>query len=309
MLSYDTQRRVFVRLASPDGLRWKEVGEVALPIAVGDRNSMMLDAAAGCWRIYCKQGGGRRTVHMASSTDFAHWDYHGEQLVPDDADPPETQFYGLVGFREQGVDLGFLEVFDVLERRLYAELVTLADDGRPNRVFQGHRFLDTGPYGSWDYTWAFPGNGPPIRFGEELRIYYQGRRTLHWTTPAHGGRGHIAAIGLATMRPHGWAWLATDGRLPGAVRTQPFRLTGHHLCVNTDAAGGELRVAVCDEAGRPLAGYGSGDCHPITRDVTYSKLAWRRGSDLGELIGQRISLHFLLERCRLFSFWSSDGEF
>ena len=311
MVNFDFGRRCFIRFASPDGVHWTELGEIELPIEAGDRHSMMVDEVAGRWRIYCKQHGSMRTIHQASSADFVHWDYHGEQLVPDDHDPPETQFYGMVGFRDGAPGLGFLEVFDILERRLHGELVVLDDDGAPSRPFQGQRFLGPGAVGDWDSAWAFPGNNPPIRFGEEHRIYYQGRKTLHWASPKHGGRGHIAAIGLATLRPHGWAGLEAQGATPGTILTEPFTLDGGILCVNANAGseGGEVRIALCDATGTPLTGYGYDDCYPIRNDVTYRKLSWNGSSDLSAFTGKRVSLRFRLRKATLYSFWSSDRDY
>ena len=310
MVLYDTKRRSFVRFVSPDGCQWTEIGPIELTAEVGDRHSVMVDEEKGRWIIYHKCRGQMRTIFASTSEDFKAktWQEKGELLVSDDKDPPETEFYGMVGFRDQGQGMGYLEMFHVLDRHLDAELVTIDDRGIPQRYRQGEVFLERGPWGEWDAAWAFPSNNPPIRYGEELLIFYQGRRTIHWANPTFGGVGHIGAIGLARLRPQGFAYLES-GNAGGTATTQPFELRGHFLCVNADASQGVLRAELLDGSGKLLPGYSAADCYPLENDATYFKLCWGRKSRLDEMIGQTVKLRFQAENAKLYAFWTSDRLF
>ena len=308
MVLYDTKRRVFVRFSSPDGLKWNEIGPIDLPVDVGDRHSLMADEESGRWLLYHKCRSQKRTVYAAVSEDFEHWEEMGELLVPDEKDPPETEFYGMVGFRDQGWGLGYLEMFHVLERHLDAQLIRLDESGRPERYARETAFLERGQWGQWDAGWVFPSNNPPVRHGEEMLIYYQGRRTIHWATPSHGGRGHIGAIGLARLRPHGYAYLEA-GSGGGSLTTLPFTMSGHHLCVNANAMEGRLTGEILEEEGKVIPGYTASDCFPLSSDATYFKLCWSGRSRLDDLKGRKIRLRLHLKNASIYSYWLSDRLF
>jgi len=242
---------------------------------------------------------------MATSEDFEHWTDHGEVLTPNGGDPPETEFYGMVGFRYLGWSLGFLEMFKILERRLDTQLVRLDSNGRPKRFMQGQTFLDHGDWSDWDASWAFPGNCAPIRVGEELRIYYHGRKTLHWSDPATGGVGHIGAIGLARIRKDGWVYMqaGADG---GTLTTAPLQSQGCCISVNADASEGELRAELLDEKGKVIPGYSLDNCYPLKTDATYWKLNWAGKWDLQEMMGRKISIRFQLTGTKLYAFRFRD---
>lgn len=306
MMLYDHSHRALVRMASPDGMRWRHLGPVSLRGSVGDRHSMLADCQQGKWVVYHRESSPVRTVCMSTSDDFEHWTQHGEVLrASKTIDPPETELYGLIGFREQGVGLGFLEMFHTLERRLDTQLVRLDDEGRPSRFMPHQPLLNRGEWGEWDSTWVCPGNCAPVRVGEELRIYYQGRRTLHWSDPPNG-TGHIGAIGMARLRPHGWAYLEPTGDT-GTLTTVSLRVVGRSLCVNADARNGEVRAELIDERDQPLPGYGVADCHPLTSDATFFKMAFRGKTNLKLLSGMPVRIRLHLKKARLYSFWFYEG--
>ncbi len=301
MMLYDHEHRSLVRLASADGLEWRSLGRVPMNGYVGDRHSLMVDAERGTWTIYHRGESCKRTIFMSTSEDFEHWETRGQVLAPNDEDPPETEFYGLIGFSDQGIGLGFLEMFHVLERRLDVQLARLDEHGVPSRYMQGHTFLSRGAWGEWDSAWVCPGNCPPLRVGEELRIYYQGRRTLHWADPPNG-TGHIGAIGLARLRPHGYASLCAAEN-DGQVTTVPLRVSEGALIVNADASGGELRAELLDVHGKPIPNYTASDCYPLRSDATWFKLNWAGRSQLDQLTGQVVRLRLHLRGAKLYGFW------
>jgi len=306
MMLYDSAQNSFVTFASSDGLTWQQLGLVDLPIKTGDRHSLMADCRQGCWRIYFKYHEGMRTVHTASSTDFGHWHYQGEVLKPDADDPPEMEFYGLIGFNYEGQALGFLERFDILTRRLDTELVRLDAQGCPHRLSPRQIFLNRGPWPQWDSQWVVPAQSAPIRFGEEIRIYYQGRSGAHWSRSL--GHRHPGAIGLARLRPDGWVYLQGQGQA-ASLTTVPLELTGHFICINADAQNTELRVELLDEQGQILPGFSASDCYPLHDDTPYFKLNWQGQSNLEKLLGKRLRLRFYLPYSKLYAFRFSDRWF
>jgi hypothetical protein len=297
MVLQDKGRLKHIRFQSPDGLHWEELGPIAALENAGDRHSLCVDPLTGQWRIYFKRSG-PRTVHLAVSDNFTHWTDCGEVLAPTESDPPDTEFYGMVAFVDGSWRLGMLETFKVLERRLNAQLVRLDEQGRPTRYRPGQVFLDHGAWGQWDSAWAFSGNCGPIRVGEELRFYYQGRPTLHWSDPPNG-TGHFGAIGLARLRADGYVSL--DGT--GTLTTNPIPVTGRFLCINGNAANGEIRLELLDEDGSPLPGMTAADHFPLTCDATYFKQAWGRKSNLSDLVDRRVRIRATLRNASLYSMW------
>ncbi|MBN1555121.1 MAG: hypothetical protein JXA11_10265 [Phycisphaerae bacterium] len=308
MMLFDKDLRQFVHFASADGKRWKETGRVVQQCNIGDRHSMMIDPDTGRWSIYHKQDQARRTIHWTSSDDLTHWMEHGEILAPDDADPPETEFYGAVVFPYHQYRLGYLEMFHVLYRRLDTRMVWVDGEGRMHRLVRGRTLLDHGEFGRWDSAWAFPGNSAPIRVGEELWIYYQGRRTLHWSAPPHG-RGHLGCIGLAKLPVDRFVGLQADGN-EAVITTQPFRLEGHFLTINADGTAGGIRASLLHADGSPCPGFEADRMYPLDRDATYFKLHWNGQPDLNSVRGTILRARFHLPRgSALYSIRVSDGRF
>lgn len=301
MIHFDTGRHCHMRFQSSDGLRWQELGPVEGLGKAGDRHSLTFDTQRGRWLLYFKKQELPRAIHLATSEDFEHWTNHGEVLAANSDDPPEAELYGMVGFHDHGWGIGFLEVFKVLERRLNTQLVLLDDDGKPGRYRPGEVFLDHGSWGQWDAAWAFVGNAAPVRFGEELRFYYQGRPTLHWADPPNG-TGHFGAIGMARLRVDGYVSL--DGT--GTLTTPPVEVTGRFLCINADASAGEVRVELLDDSGRQLGEYTAESNTPLACDATYYKQAWNGQSDLFDLKGQKLRIRVKLNNAKLYSLWFCD---
>ncbi len=305
MMLYDDKRRLLVRFASPDGLRWSELGPVPQSGKFGDRHTLFADVRAGRWIIYHRPGGAQRSIAMTSSEDFTQWFPLGEALRAEETDPPETELYGMVGFRDPGAGLGFLEMFHVLERRLDTQLVQLDDEGRPTRYMPGTTFLPRGEWGEWDSTWVCPAHSAPLRVGEELRIYYGGRRTLHWSDPPRG-IGHIGAIGLARLRPDGWVYLSpTDSA--GSLTTIPLTVTGRYLCINADARAGSVSVELLDSDGKTIPSHAASDCYALRSDATCFRLNWSGSSNLDDWRGRTISVKIHLTNAKLFAVWFSNS--
>ena len=61
--------------------------------------------------------------------------------------------------------------------------------------------------------------------------------------------------------------------------------------LNVDAEFGDVRVAVLNEHGGALEGFGHDEAVPIERDAIEAQVCWDTGDSLGALRGRRVRLH------------------
>ena len=154
----------------------------------------------------------------------------------------------------------------------------------------------------------------PVRCGDELRFYYVGFRFTHHQhhelgpdlyakggiTPEIRKRLPIGGIFLARMRLDGFASLRARTVL-GELTTRPIELDGGELCVNADAAGGDLRAELLDsQTGQPIAGYTLADAVPFADDSVDAMLHWRDKSPAA-LSGRPVKLRFELRNTDLYA--------
>ena len=89
----------------------------------------------------------------------------------------------------------------------------------------------------------------------------------------------------------------------GSFVTLPLNFTGDSLLLNVDVhQGGHVRVALLDENGNPLPGYGLNNCLPITDDELDEMVRWTSGSDLSALVGQPTRMEVELVNASLYGF-------
>jgi hypothetical protein len=251
-----------------------------------------------------------RTCGLWESADGEQFEHVGEIVAPDEGDPARTEIYGMVRFPYGGMHVGMIEMFYIPQRKLNAQLVYSRDGVNWNRPEGRATFLDWGPPGSWDRAWVFPSHNAPIRVGEKLYIFYQGRQTLHWAVPPFG---HVGSVGLAMLRPDGFASIepieplnprVTDHAYQGTTTTVPLMLDGRRLHVNGVARPGSIRVAVLDVDGEPIKGFTVDDVRPIRMtDSLDIPVEWTSGRSLAELADQPVRLRFHLQGAKMYSFW------
>jgi hypothetical protein len=84
---------------------------------------------------------------------------------------------------------------------------------------------------------------------------------------------------------------------------------GEELRVNfATSAAGLMKVALCDENGREIAGFGLEDMEPIWGDALDRPVFWKNGKSMGEFSGQSVRLKFYLKDADLYAFRSVDRE-
>ena len=110
---------------------------------------------------------------------------------------------------------------------------------------------------------------------------------------------------MAKLRLDGFASMEADEE-EGFLVTKPFACENAHLLINAYARGGEITVAVLDEAGQHVGDYYSGfrkiDCSSFDSDSLRHKVTWRHFTSLESLKGQIIRLKFYLRNARIYSF-------
>ena len=147
-----------------------------------------------------------------------------------------------------------------------------------------------------------PAQNAPIRIGDQLYIFYQGRQTLHWATRPYG---HIGSVGLAFLRPDGFVSLDAQCE-EGSVLTTPLLLEGTRLHINAFARPGRVETEVLRADGTPLPGFTRDACRPLeNRDCLDHTVAWSDGASLSALAGTPVRLRFHVQAAKLFSFWTT----
>jgi len=138
-----------------------------------------------------------------------------------------------------------------------------------------------------------------IRRGDKLYLYYG---VYHRT---HGaGMDPRDYITRAELRLDGFVSLDAPSR--GTITTVPLVFSGSRLQLNAVAQ--SVRVALLDEAGRVLSGFGWEDCDAVTGDCTAKTVTWRGKSDLRQLAGKAVRLRVELAKGKLYAFQFAKGK-
>jgi len=320
---------------SSDGRQWSE--EVAVSGPSWDRSTMFYNPFRKVWvasvrghdhaqgervhRLRCYHEGATPAEALAwkqSSDEVAKgrvlpndlqpW-VGADRLDPHHPDPRfrhiDPQLYNLDVFPYESLMVGLFTIWqgpdneDCKELNIHKRnevLVGFTRDGfhwdRTNR----QRFLGVSENAkAWNAGNVQSVGGGCIVQDDELWFYCSGR-TMHPTS--------TMATGLAILRRDGFASLDANEN-GGVLTTRPIIFQGKHLFVNASPGAGELTVAVLDENGKPLPGFGATDCRPITGDHTKVAVTWNE-SQLASLSGRAVRLRFYLQSGSLWSFWVSS---
>ena len=113
----------------------------------------------------------------------------------------------------------------------------------------------------------------------------------------HGG-ARKSSLGLATLRPDGWAYVSGHG----TFTTPSLAVTAELLTATVDfgaGGGGALRIGVLpDGATEPPAELSLNNSVPLCSNATDAAMRWLghdRGPDLAALLGKSVKLEVSLE--------------
>ncbi|MCC6681100.1 MAG: hypothetical protein IT445_09385 [Phycisphaeraceae bacterium] len=301
--------RGFTTFTSSDGIHWTDRGKVF--DQAYDATSIQYDPVRhmyyGSAKIWAH---GRRARGYSESPDGINWSDTLYQLDIDQRDHPADQMYQLNSWYYETLHLGLLKMYHhEPEHRLDLQLVSARDPRHWDRRYR-EPVLACGDRASNEWDWANQSlvSSSPVRVGNELWFYYSGR------TRDHIQRDHLGqlmppigqpwgAIGIARLRLDGFV-SADAGSSGGMMETKELSLTRPTLCLNADAARGEVRVELIDLHGRPIPGYTARDAVPLTRDSVSQKIHFRTRRHLPEP-GTPVKIRFYLKNASLYSFWTA----
>ena len=327
---------------SPDGIHWREHPDPCFRMldGIGDTMTVMNDPRNKRYVAFVKlasnefgkytvfrrgpngefqtwagreqltKGRGKPSIRMRGvsvSSDFIHWSRPRFILPKDRHDPEDTQFYNNSGFPYESMYVGFAHVYHPNVTGTIDMQLTWSRDGLDwRRCFDRAPVLPVGrEMCDWDCGCHTVATNPPVRMGDELWFYYASGSYRH-----SGGRikayrppAFTRAIGLATLRLDGFVSLDAGART-GRATTAPARLAHDALCVNADAAAGEIRAQIT-RRGRPIPGFDFKSCKPLTHDTTRHVFRFKGGAI--PLSKMPLRIEFALKNASLYSFWAEPA--
>ncbi|MBM3738543.1 MAG: hypothetical protein FJW39_22415 [Acidobacteria bacterium] len=325
-------------MISPDGLNWKQFSTERI-CPSSDVITGYYDEQRKLYVAMPKigtavRGQRRRVFYLITSEDFVNWSKpelvfapdlrddagslgriaRARRLleVPDDLDLIRTEFYGLGFYPAESVTLGFPWVFTINnnarlnprnhEGPFELQLAATRDLRNWSRAFRVPCLEPGGP-GEWDEGLVVT-QSRAIRVGDEIRLYYGGANYTHgcgclYKAEDTGRKTKFTgSIGLASWKLD--RFVSADGHsADSALTTVPLVFSGERLEINASTGnGGSLRVELLDPAGRLLAG----PSDPFRGDEVRAAITWRKNPSVASWKGKPVSVRFLLQNARLFSF-------
>ncbi|MDQ8193683.1 sialate O-acetylesterase [Coraliomargarita sp. SDUM461004] len=156
--------------------------------------------------------------------------------------------------------------------------------------------------GTWDRGYLQSTTGICAIVGDQLWFYYGG--FAGDDTRPRDGMYTNGATGLAYMRRDGFASMDV-GLETGTLTTRPIQFQGKRLFVNANMQHGRLRAELRDVEGKPIAPFTLDNCLPLRSDSTLKEIRWNAVSDLSQLAGKPVRVHFEMSSGSLYSFWVS----
>ena len=292
-----------VAFASADGIRWKRLREE--PVLKPLPGKMMFDSQnVAFWSpvekryvAYCRLlTNNLRSIIRATSTDFLAWssfdhvpaNLDGEHLYTSQAHPY---------FRAPHITIGLATRF-FPNRGQSTDIALLSSrDGRSfDRVLQ-EAFIRPAPTRE---SWSNRGNYAALNIFP-LRNNRPGVPE-EWRYSLVEYMGMMVRDRIYYLPVDGFASINAPFE-QGEMVTKPLVFSGKELKLNFEtSAGGFIRVEIQDAAGTVIPGYSAADMKEDLRANSCGIIvAWKRGSDLGELAGQPIRLRFLMREADLYA--------
>jgi hypothetical protein len=262
---------------------------------------------------------GKRLIGRAESPDMIEWSDPETILVPDEDDPPDTEFYAMPTIAYEGIYVAMPWVFRTTNTTHHPELAFSRDGVHYRRDYRSP-FITRGHPLEFDGASIY--SRVPIVHGDRILTFYNG---TNWRSPeqllALGDRA-TAAVGLAVTPLDGFVSLDGTKGLAGTttplrprvaefseVVTRSFSFSGSRLHLNVQTAlqqwgagPPELRVELLEPNHAYIAGHEFKDADPITASGLDAVASWCGRSDLSGLEGRAIKLRFYFKNCKLYSF-------
>ncbi len=284
-----------VPFSSDDGIRWVKMQEKPVitheGYAFDSQNTAFWSITENCYVCYFRtwktSKGDLRTISRTTSPDFINWtpsvamdpNVAGEHLYTSG-----TQPY----FRAPHLYLAFPTRF-MPDRGNSTDVLFMSSRGgnKFNRLFL-EAFIRPGLD---SLRWGNRANYAALNIVptsvSEMSIYLcSGNAPMQ--------RGVLRTDGIISVN-------ATSKT--GELLTRPFIFTGKRLVINfATSAAGFIQVEIQDEKGKPVPGYQFNESIAIIGDRIQQVVAWKKGTDVMELAGRPIRLHFRMKEADLYSF-------
>lgn len=323
-----------VRFHSADGLRWARDAAPLVKLGADSQTVAFWDPRSGTYALYLRgwqQRADKKLYRIVVRADLPNltetlpvgpseksrflWgkekvavidDEFPKVFATDDSDPDDSDVY-TISAQPYALDprwyLGFPSLFQREKSRSDGRLDVECIGSRDG--FQWHRY-DRAPYarpglaGTESASMVFIGPGMVVR-GDEIWQYGVGLRSRHGDVEDRK-RQTDGAIYRYVQRVDGFVSL-DFGLTNGRCITSPIKVSGSKLLLNVDTAVlGSLRLALLEEDGSPIAGFGEDDCDVLRTNSTRAEVSWKRRQDLRPLAGKTVKLSLAGSRAKLFSF-------
>ncbi|MCS7224128.1 MAG: hypothetical protein NZ959_06190 [Armatimonadetes bacterium] len=290
---------------SSDGIHWKLIRHhpIVTKGTFDSQNVAFWDSIDKVYRVYYRDfREGYRDIKMSVSEDFLHWS-DPQWLSYEDAVPEHLYTNAIMRYyRAPQMLIGFPMRF-VPDRRkgdhpvdgVSDSLLMISRDGIHWRRWS-QAFLAPGPLAE---QWVSRNN--MIAWGLlETRTGWDGAAkelSFYSSEGYYTPKNCLRRFGL---RLDGFVSVRGD-RKGGWLLTKPIQCLGRRLFVNyATSAAGSLQVAVCDEAGKSLPGYGQEDCQLLFGDEVDAPVRWGDKVEINQPHAVRLRFH--LNDADLFSF-------
>ena len=319
---------------SPDGLNWtahqgnpllSQPGGGGTHPGIGDTHTIFgWDERWGRYVAYMRPSSRFRDIGRADSSDFVDWRFPTPVLVPDELDPPGTQFYGMSVVRDRGVYLGLLWVYHPNSLLMDVQLTFSRDGVGWRRLGHRHPILTYGLPHEFDSHMLL--GLKPLVLEDQIRVYYAAESEAHALTrpdvsllahaPAKVPESLTEQTWLKRRRGFGGLAVSARDRLVsldsgsplGILQTRPFTNRGRKLLINADASLGRFRVEIQDAEGRPLEGFTASNSDVFRGDSSRHVASWNGKQDLSSLREKVVRVRLLMTASKLYALTLSDTE-
>lgn len=249
----------------------------------------------------------QRLIGRAESPDMIDWSEPETIIIPDEKDPPDTEFYTLDVTTYAGLYVGLLWNFRSNKATHEPELIFSRDGIHYERNYR-QPFVARGPKDSYDSVSIT--TSVPIFHNNQILVHYSGRNWRSVDTLVEIEGNGMSMIGLATLPLDGFVAIdGAKGRFSELV-TRSFGFSGNSLVVNVASAlqnawGAdpcEVRVEILEPDHEFISGFTFQDADPITATDNAHIVTWQGKSDLSALAGRTIKLRFYIKDAMLYSF-------
>ncbi len=320
-------------LKSPDGFHWSLLTEepVITAGAFDSQNLAFWDPVRKEYRAYWRIFSNKiRDIRTATSKDMITWTNQAdlkfpgsspEHLYTNQIKPYYRAPHLFIGFPSRYIDRGWSKSMEALpelkHRRLRSSISERYGTAITEALFMSSR--DAISFKRWPEAFIRPGieRHNQWKYGDnylawqlvetqssmkgapnELSLY---STEGYWTEKSDMLRRY-------TMRLDGFV-SASAPMSGGSFTTKLLKFDGKELALNfSSSAAGGIKVEIRDESGKAIKGFSAADCEEIFGDAIDRPVFWKnKGSDVSNLKGKTIRLHFALKDADLFAFRFRTG--